>query len=65
MTLEETELRDWSRVSLETDPCVGITRRAVLDLVDTVLMEANKLSKSGWCQTWEITDRHCTLWLQM
>lgn len=51
MTLEETELRDWSRVSLETDPCVGITRRAVLDLVDTVLMEANKLSKSGWCQT--------------
>lgn len=48
MTLEDTKLRDWTRVSLETEPCVGVTRRAVLDLVDTVLMEANRLSKSGW-----------------
>ncbi|XP_042561626.1 bloodthirsty-related gene family, member 2 isoform X2 [Clupea harengus] len=46
ITLEATELRDWSRVSVETDPCVGVTRRAVLDLVDRVLMEANRLSKS-------------------
>ncbi|KAG5279192.1 hypothetical protein AALO_G00075090 [Alosa alosa] len=46
ITLEDREMRDWSRVSLETDPCVGVTRRAVLDLVDKVLMEANRLTKS-------------------
>ncbi|KAL2101628.1 hypothetical protein ACEWY4_003389 [Coilia grayii] len=46
ITLDATEMRDWSKVSLETDPCVGVTRRAVLDLVDKVLMEANRLSKS-------------------
>ncbi|XP_063077007.1 bloodthirsty-related gene family, member 2 isoform X2 [Engraulis encrasicolus] len=46
ITLDATEMRDWSKVSLETDPCVGETRRAVLDLADKVLMEANRLSKS-------------------
>ncbi|XP_072530678.1 bloodthirsty-related gene family, member 2 [Salminus brasiliensis] len=41
-----TEMRDWSRVSLETDPCLGFTRKAVMDLMNTVRVEANKLSKT-------------------
>ncbi|XP_066531532.1 bloodthirsty-related gene family, member 2 [Hoplias malabaricus] len=41
-----TEMRDWSKVTLETDPCVGYTRKAVMDLVDAVRVEANKLSKA-------------------
>ena len=30
----------------------------MLDLVDRVLMEANRLSKSGGCQTWVNTSRY-------
>ncbi|XP_076866165.1 bloodthirsty-related gene family, member 2 [Brachyhypopomus gauderio] len=40
------EMRDWSKVSLETDPCVGFTRRAVVDFMNTVKFEADKLSKA-------------------
>ncbi|KAG9279022.1 E3 ubiquitin-protein ligase TRIM39-like [Astyanax mexicanus] len=41
-----TEMRDWSRVTLETDPCLGFTRKAVVDLMNAVRVEANKLSKT-------------------
>ncbi|XP_016307141.1 E3 ubiquitin-protein ligase RNF135-like [Sinocyclocheilus anshuiensis] len=40
-------MRDWSKVTLETDPCVGFTRQAVVDFMDTVTMEAKRLSKAG------------------
>ncbi|KTF94731.1 hypothetical protein cypCar_00016888 [Cyprinus carpio] len=39
-------MRDWSKVTLETDPCVGFTRQAVVDFMDTVTMEARRLSKA-------------------
>ncbi|XP_016371592.1 bloodthirsty-related gene family, member 2 [Sinocyclocheilus rhinocerous] len=39
-------MRDWSKVTLETDPCVGFTRQAVVDFMDTVTMEAKRLSKA-------------------
>ncbi|XP_017309603.1 bloodthirsty-related gene family, member 2 isoform X1 [Ictalurus punctatus] len=38
------EMKDWSKVTLETDPCVGFTRKAVSDFIDAVRTEANKLS---------------------
>ncbi|KAG7317331.1 hypothetical protein KOW79_019629 [Hemibagrus wyckioides] len=40
------EMKDWSKVTLETEPCVGFTRKAVSDFVNTVRTEANKLSKA-------------------
>lgn len=40
-------MRDWSKVTLETDPCVGFTRQAVVDFMDAVTMEAKRLSKAG------------------
>lgn len=40
-------MRDWSKVTLETDPCVGFTRQAVGDFMDTVTIEAKRLSKAG------------------
>ncbi|XP_051573564.1 bloodthirsty-related gene family, member 2 [Myxocyprinus asiaticus] len=41
-----TVMRDWSKVTLETDPCVGFTRQAVVDFMDTVMVEAKRLSKA-------------------
>lgn len=40
-------MKDWSKVTLETDPCVGFTRKAVSDFISTVRTEANILSKAG------------------
>ncbi|XP_056608722.1 bloodthirsty-related gene family, member 2 [Triplophysa dalaica] len=39
-------MRDWSKVTLETDPCVGYTRQAVVDVIDTVMLESKRLSKA-------------------
>ncbi|KAI7803563.1 claudin k isoform X2 [Triplophysa rosa] len=39
-------MRDWSKVTLETDPCVGYSRQAVVDFMDTVMMESKRLSKA-------------------
>ncbi|XP_051988014.1 bloodthirsty-related gene family, member 2 [Xyrauchen texanus] len=39
-------MRDWSKVTLETDPCVGFTRQAVVDFMDTAMVEARRLSKA-------------------
>ncbi|XP_071029630.1 E3 ubiquitin-protein ligase TRIM39-like [Oncorhynchus clarkii lewisi] len=41
-----SERRDWSKVSMETDPCMGVTRRAVSDLMDVVKGELRRLSKA-------------------
>uniref|UniRef100_A0A8C7KTD0 Bloodthirsty-related gene family, member 2 n=1 Tax=Oncorhynchus kisutch TaxID=8019 RepID=A0A8C7KTD0_ONCKI len=38
--------RDWSKFSMETDPCMGVTRRAVSDLMDMVKGELCRLSKA-------------------
>ncbi|KAI5620927.1 bloodthirsty-relatedprotein family, member 2, partial [Silurus asotus] len=40
------EMRDWSKVTLETEPCVGFTRKGVSDFINTVRAEENKLSKA-------------------
>ncbi|TRY93192.1 hypothetical protein DNTS_006317 [Danionella cerebrum] len=39
-------MRDWSKVTLETDPCVGFTRQAVVDFMDIITVEAKRLSKT-------------------
>uniref|UniRef100_A0A673ZBB9 Bloodthirsty-related gene family, member 2 n=1 Tax=Salmo trutta TaxID=8032 RepID=A0A673ZBB9_SALTR len=41
-----SERRDWSKVSMETDPCMGVTRRAVSDLMDMVKGELRRLSRA-------------------
>ncbi|XP_070779533.1 bloodthirsty-related gene family, member 2 [Enoplosus armatus] len=41
-----SELKEWSKVTVETDPCVGITRRALSDMMEKIKVEVNRLSKS-------------------
>ncbi|KAM9843609.1 claudin k isoform 2-T2 [Aulostomus maculatus] len=45
-SVQAPEFQDWSMVTIETDPCVGVTRRALSDMMDKVKMEVNRLSKS-------------------
>ncbi|XP_015830257.1 bloodthirsty-related gene family, member 2 [Nothobranchius furzeri] len=40
------EMKDLSKVSIETDPCVGVTRRALSDILEKIKMEVNRLSKA-------------------
>ncbi|KAM6904903.1 bloodthirsty-related gene family, member 2 [Xenentodon cancila] len=40
------EMKDWSKVTIETDPCVGITRRALSDILEKTRVEVNRLSKA-------------------
>lgn len=42
-----SEMKDWSMVALETDPCVGVTRRALSDIWEKIKVEVNRLTKSG------------------
>lgn len=42
-----TEMKDWTKVALETDPCVGVTRQALSDVWEKIKVEVNRLSKSG------------------
>lgn len=42
-----SEMKDWSKVALETDPCVGVTRRALSAIWDKFKVEVNRLSKIG------------------
>lgn len=44
-----SEMKDWSQVSVETDPCIGVTRRALSDIMEKIRAEVNRLSKSGKC----------------
>ncbi|XP_028266924.1 bloodthirsty-related gene family, member 2 [Parambassis ranga] len=41
-----TTMKDWSKVTIETDPCVGVTRRALSDIMEKIKMEVNRLSKA-------------------
>ncbi|XP_061740640.1 bloodthirsty-related gene family, member 2 [Nerophis ophidion] len=40
------QMKDWSMVTIETDPCVGFTRRALSELMAKMKAEVNRLSKS-------------------
>lgn len=40
-------MKDWSKVTIETDPCVGVTRRALSDIMEKIKTEVNRLSKAG------------------
>lgn len=39
-------MKDWSKVTIETDPCVGVTRKALSELMEKIKVEVNRLSKS-------------------
>ncbi|XP_051244257.1 bloodthirsty-related gene family, member 2 [Dicentrarchus labrax] len=45
-TVHPSEMKDWSKVTIETDPCVGVTRRALSDMMEQIKVEVNRLSKS-------------------
>lgn len=55
-------MRDWSKVTLETDPCVGFTSQAMVDFMDTVTVEVKRLSKAGMI---EMTLCFCLLVLNI
>lgn len=42
-----SEMKDWSKITIETDPCVGVARRALSDMMEKIKVEVNRLSKSG------------------
>uniref|UniRef100_A0A8C4Z8W7 Bloodthirsty-related gene family, member 2 n=2 Tax=Gadus morhua TaxID=8049 RepID=A0A8C4Z8W7_GADMO len=46
LTICPTDMKDWSKVTMETDPCVAITRRALSEMMDMLKEEVNRLSKS-------------------
>lgn len=41
-----SEIKDWSKVTVETDPCIGVTRRALSEMMEKIKAEVNRLSKS-------------------
>ncbi|XP_037649084.1 bloodthirsty-related gene family, member 2 [Sebastes umbrosus] len=45
-TVCPSKMKDWSRVTVESDPCVGVTRRALADIMEKIKVEVNRLSKS-------------------
>uniref|UniRef100_A0A3B4WM55 Bloodthirsty-related gene family, member 2 n=1 Tax=Seriola lalandi dorsalis TaxID=1841481 RepID=A0A3B4WM55_SERLL len=54
-TISLSDLKDWSKVTIETDPCVGVTRRALSDMIDKMKVEVNRLSKSELKRTEKYT----------
>uniref|UniRef100_A0A3B4UNC9 Bloodthirsty-related gene family, member 2 n=1 Tax=Seriola dumerili TaxID=41447 RepID=A0A3B4UNC9_SERDU len=54
-TISLSDLKDWSKVTIETDPCVGVTRRALSDMIDMMKVEVNRLSKSELKRTEKYT----------
>ncbi|XP_071329103.1 bloodthirsty-related gene family, member 2 [Trachinotus anak] len=50
-----SDLKDWSKVTVETDPCIGVTRRALSDMIDKMKVEVNRLSKSELKRTEKYT----------
>lgn len=46
-TVCPSNMKDWSKVTIETDPCVGVTRRALSDMMEKIKVEVNRFSKSG------------------
>lgn len=59
-----SEMKDWSQVSVETDPCIGVTRRALSDMMETIRAEVNRLSKSGKSinSSLELSHLHLIWW---
>ncbi|XP_073349849.1 bloodthirsty-related gene family, member 2 isoform X2 [Pagrus major] len=45
-TMCPSEMKDWSKITIETDPCVGVVRRALSDMMEKIKVEVNRLSKS-------------------
>ncbi|XP_008278609.1 bloodthirsty-related gene family, member 2 [Stegastes partitus] len=41
-----SEMKDWSKVTIETDPCVGVARKALSDILEKIKVEVNRLSKA-------------------
>ncbi|KAF3700088.1 E3 ubiquitin-protein ligase TRIM39 [Channa argus] len=39
-------MKDWSTVTIDTDPCIRVTRRALSDVMEIIKIEVNRLSKS-------------------
>uniref|UniRef100_A0A3Q3WCI4 Uncharacterized protein n=1 Tax=Mola mola TaxID=94237 RepID=A0A3Q3WCI4_MOLML len=39
-------MKDWSKVTIETDPCIGVTRQALSDVMEKMKAEVQRLSKS-------------------
>ncbi|KAG8006903.1 Zinc finger protein RFP, partial [Nibea albiflora] len=46
VSIASSDMKDWSKVSIETDPCIGVTRRALSDMMEMMKAEVNRLSKS-------------------
>ncbi|XP_077415835.1 bloodthirsty-related gene family, member 2 isoform X2 [Vanacampus margaritifer] len=40
------QFKDWSMITIETDPCVGVTRRLLSEMMAKMKVEVNRLSKS-------------------
>uniref|UniRef100_A0A3P8S7C7 Bloodthirsty-related gene family, member 2 n=1 Tax=Amphiprion percula TaxID=161767 RepID=A0A3P8S7C7_AMPPE len=40
------EMKDWSKITIETDPCVGVTRKALSGVLENIKVEVNRLSKA-------------------
>lgn len=49
------EMKDWSRVTVEADPCIGVTRRALSEMVVKIKAEVNRLSKAELKRTEKYT----------
>ncbi|TKS92049.1 E3 ubiquitin-protein ligase TRIM39 [Collichthys lucidus] len=45
-TMCPSDMKDWSKVTIETDPCIGVTRRALSEMMEMIKAEVNRLSKS-------------------
>nr|XP_019950088.1 PREDICTED: E3 ubiquitin-protein ligase TRIM39-like [Paralichthys olivaceus] len=54
-TISILDMKDWSKVTIETDPCVGVTRRALSNIMDKMRAEVNRLSKSELKRTEKYT----------
>lgn len=46
-SLKTSEMKDWSKVTVETDPCIGVTRRALSEILEKTKAEVNRLAKAG------------------
>ncbi|XP_068192314.1 bloodthirsty-related gene family, member 2 [Antennarius striatus] len=44
--MKPSDMKDWSKVTIETDPCIGVTRQALSDVMEKIKVEVNRLSKS-------------------
>ncbi|KAM4598058.1 bloodthirsty-related gene family, member 2 [Polymixia lowei] len=44
-TVCSSDMKDWSKVTMESDPCVGVTRTALSEMMNRIKGELNRLSK--------------------